>query len=384
MRYLNLSSRLWRVLPSIVALLLALGGLAAEAQARVALREVANGLTQPLAITHAGDGSGRLFITLQDGRVVIFDGTQLLPRPFLDIRDRVASGGERGLLSIAFHPEFASNRLFFANYTNLEGNTVVSRFRASRRAPNVALPRGERVVLSVVQPYANHNGGQLQFGPDGMLYIGMGDGGSGGDPENRAQDGGSLLGKLLRIDVNQRPYGIPADNPFLNRTDIRPEIWAVGLRNPWRFSFDRATGDLYIADVGQNGWEEINVQPAGGPGGLNYGWRRMEGSHCFNPPSACDDGTLTLPVLEYDHGAGESVTGGYSYRGTQVPELAGYYVYGDFISGRIWAARREAGSWVAREILASSISISSFGEDEAGELYLTDYAGGRLLKFVFE
>jgi len=235
---------------------------------------VANGLTQPLAITHAGDGSGRLFITLQDGRVVIFDGTQLLPRPFLDIRDRVASGGERGLLSIAFHPEFASNRLFFANYTNLEGNTVVSRFRASRRAPNVALPRGERVVLSVVQPYANHNGGQLQFGPDGMLYIGMGDGGSGGDPENRAQDGGSLLGKLLRIDVNQRPYGIPADNPFLNRTDIRPEIWAVGLRNPWRFSFDRATGDLYIADVGQNGWEEINVQPAGGPGGLNYGWRR--------------------------------------------------------------------------------------------------------------
>lgn len=380
MPYRGRSSRWWCGLLGIALLWAWLPG----AQARVALREVASGLSQPLAVTHAGDGSGRLFVTLQEGQVVIFDGRQLLPRPFLDIRDRVASGGERGLLSAAFHPGFASNRWFFVNYTDLAGNTVVSRFRAARRAPNVALARGERLVLSVAQPYANHNGGQLQFGPDGFLYIGTGDGGSGGDPENRAQDGGSLLGKLLRIDVNQPPYGIPASNPFANRTDIRPEIWAVGLRNPWRFSFDRATGDLYIADVGQDQWEEVNFQPAAGPGGLNYGWRRMEGRHCFNPPGACDDGALTPPVLEYDHGLGESVTGGYVYRGSQVPELAGRYVYGDFISGRIWAARPEGGAWVNEEVLASSVLISSFGEDEAGELYLTDYAGGRLLKIVSE
>lgn len=380
MSYCSRSNGWWCGLLAIALLWAWLPG----AAARVALREVANGLSQPLAIAHAGDGSGRLFVTLQEGRVMIFDGRQIVPKPFLDLRERVASGGERGLLSVAFHPDFANNRWFYVNYTDLAGNTVVSRFRAARRAPNVALRRSETLVLSVTQPYANHNGGQLQFGPDGFLYIGTGDGGSGGDPENRAQDGGSLLGKLLRIDVNQSPYGIPTDNPFSNRTDIRPEIWAVGLRNPWRFSFDRATGDLYIADVGQDAWEEVNFQPAAGPGGLNYGWRRLEGRHCFNPPNACDDGTLTPPVLEYDHSVGESVTGGYVYRGSQVPELAGRYVYGDFISGRIWAARLEGSRWVNEEVAASPIAISSFGEDEAGELYLTDYIGGRLLKFVSE
>ncbi|MBK7985020.1 MAG: PQQ-dependent sugar dehydrogenase [Candidatus Competibacteraceae bacterium] len=380
MSYCSRSNGWWCGLLAIALLWAWLPG----AAARVTLREVANGLSQPLAIAHAGDGSGRLFVTLQEGRVMIFDGRQIVPKPFLDLRERVASGGERGLLSVAFHPDFANNRWFYVNYTDLAGNTVVSRFRAARRAPNVALRRSETLVLSVTQPYANHNGGQLQFGPDGFLYIGTGDGGSGGDPENRAQDGGSLLGKLLRIDVNQSPYGIPTDNPFSNRTDIRPEIWAVGLRNPWRFSFDRATGDLYIADVGQDAWEEVNFQPAAGPGGLNYGWRRLEGRHCFNPPNACDDGTLTPPVLEYDHSVGESVTGGYVYRGSQVPELAGRYVYGDFISGRIWAARLEGSRWVNEEVAASPIAISSFGEDEAGELYLTDYIGGRLLKFVSE
>ena len=380
MSYCSRSNGWWCGLLAIALLWAWLPG----AAARVTLREVANGLSQPLAIAHAGDGSGRLFVTLQEGRVMIFDGRQIVPKPFLDLRERVASGGERGLLSVAFHPDFANNRWFYVNYTDLAGNTVVSRFRAARRAPNVALRRSETLVLSVTQPYANHNGGQLQFGPDGFLYIGTGDGGSGGDPENRAQDGGSLLVKLLRIDVNQSPYGIPTDNPFSNRTDIRPEIWAVGLRNPWRFSFDRATGDLYIADVGQDAWEEVNFQPAAGPGGLNYGWRRLEGRHCFNPPNACDDGTLTPPVLEYDHSVGESVTGGYVYRGSQVPELAGRYVYGDFISGRIWAARLEGSRWVNEEVAASPIAISSFGEDEAGELYLTDYIGGRLLKFVSE
>lgn len=380
MRYRIDWSRSWSGLLSVALLC----GWLPLAEARAALREVAAGLTQPVAIAHAGDGSGRLFVALQGGQIVIFDGERVLPTPFLDIRDRVSSGGERGLLGIAFHPDFARNRFFFVNYTDRAGNTVVSRFRAASRRPNVALPRSERRVLTVSQPYANHNGGSLQFGSDGYLYIGMGDGGSAGDPQNRAQDLGTLLGKLLRIDVDRRPYQIPADNPFANRPDVRPEIWALGLRNPWRFSFDRATGDLYIADVGQDSWEEVNFQPAGNAGGQNYGWRRMEGRHCFDPPSDCDDGTLTLPVLEYDHGVGRSITGGYVYRGSRVPELVGRYVYGDFASGRIWTARPLDGTWVNEELPASSALISSFGEDDAGELYLTDYAGGRLLEFVSE
>ena len=350
--------------------------------AEVALREVATGLAQPVAMTTARDGSGRLFITLQGGRIVIFDGKQVLSAPFLDLRDRVSSGGERGLLSLAFHPDFARNRAFFVNYTNRAGNTVVSRFEVSPQTPNIASPDSERPVLTVSQPYANHNGGQLQFGPDGFLYIGMGDGGSGGDPQNRAQNPHELLGKLLRIDVNQPPYRIPADNPWVNRPNARPEVWALGLRNPWRFSFDRLTGDLYIADVGQDQWEEINFQPAGHPGGQNYGWRRMEGRHCFKPASACNDGTLILPVLEYDHRLGSAVIGGYVYRGSQIPVLVGRYVYGDFSSGRVWAARIRQGAWVNEELMATGLSISSFGEDEAGELYLIDYAGGRLLQFA--
>lgn len=380
MRYRIGSSRLWSGLLGVALLC----GWLPLAEAGAVLREVAAGLAQPVAVAHAGDGSGRLFVALQGGQVMIFDGERVLPTPFLDIRDRVASGGERGLLGIAFHPDFARNRFFFVNYTNPAGNTVVSRFRAAQRKPNVALSRSERRVLEVAQPYANHNGGQLQFGPDGYLYIGMGDGGSGGDPENRAQDPGTFLGKLLRIDVDRHPYRIPADNPFVNRTDVRPEIWALGLRNPWRFSFDRTTGDLYIADVGQGSWEEVNFQPAGSPGGQNYGWRRMEGRHCFDPPSDCDDGTLTLPVLEYDHGVGRSITGGYVYRGSRVPELVGRYVYGDFASGRMWAARSVDGTWISEELPPSFTLISSFGEDEPGELYLTDYAGGRLLQFVPE
>ena len=350
--------------------------------AEVALREVATKLAQPVAMTTARDGSGRLFIILQGGQIVIFDGKRVLPTPFLDLRDRVSSGGERGLLSLAFHPDFARNRAFFVNYTNQSGHTVIARFEVSPQTPNVASPASERLVLTVPQPYANHNGGQLQFGPDGFLYIGMGDGGSSGDPQNRAQNPHELLGKLLRIDVNRFPYRIPADNPWVNRPEGRPELWALGLRNPWRFSFDRLTGDLYIADVGQNHREEINVQPAGHPGGQNYGWRRMEGQHCFKPASGCNDGTLTLPVLEYDHRLGSAVIGGYVYRGTQVPALVGRYVYGDFGSGRVWAAQIRQGAWVNEELLATSLSISSFGEDEAGELYLIDYAGGRLLQFM--
>jgi glucose/arabinose dehydrogenase len=332
---------------------------------------VATGLSNPVAITQAGDGSGRLFITLQAGKVVIYDGTQVLPAPFLDITSLVASGGERGLLSVAFNPRYATNGLLYVNYTNIVGNTVVARYSVSPD-PNVVDADSAVILLTVTQPFANHNGGQLQFGPDGYLYIGMGDGGSAGDPLNNAQDPSTLLGKILRIDVDSAfPYAIPADNPFVGVLGARGEIWALGLRNPWRFSFDRSTGDLFIADVGQNNWEEVNFQAAPSSGGENYGWRRMEGNHCFDPLSNCNNGGLRLPILEYDHSLGCSVPGGYRYRGTGNPELAGMYLYGDFCSGRIWAASEQgSGLWTATQILNTPFSLSTFGEDEAGELYV--------------
>ena len=233
-----------------------------DAMAVLQMQSIATGVTQPTSITHAGDGSGRLFITQQGGLIVIFDGAQVLPRPFLNISSLVLNSGERGLLSVAFHPNFATNGFFFVNYVNRDGNTVVARYRVSANNPNVANARSEKVILRVAQPFVNHNGGQLQFGPDGFLYIGMGDGGGAGDPGNRAQNLGTLLGKMLRIDVNVNdpiPYAVPADNPFVGTAGARPEIWALGLRNPWRFSFDRNTGQLFIGDVGQNAWEEVNL-----------------------------------------------------------------------------------------------------------------------------
>ncbi|HET8797114.1 MAG TPA: PQQ-dependent sugar dehydrogenase, partial [Thermoanaerobaculia bacterium] len=236
----------------------------------IAFEPVVSGVTRPVAIAHAGDA--RLFITLQDGRIVIWDGTRLLPEPFLDIRARVTSGGERGLLSVAFHPRYRENGFFFVNYTDLGGDTVVARFKVSAADPNRADPASFRQILFVDQPFANHNGGQLQFGPDGFLYIGMGDGGSGGDPGNRAQNLNDLLGKMLRIDIDAEPYAIPPSNPFAGQPGRRGEIWASGLRNPWRFSFDRVNGDLWIADVGQGQWEEIDFQPYTSIGGENYGW----------------------------------------------------------------------------------------------------------------
>lgn len=351
------------------------------AEPDVVLEPVVSGLVLPVSITHAGDT--RLFITEQEGRIVLFDGVRLLPEPFLDITPLVLAGGERGLLSVAFHPRYAENGQFFVNYTDRSGNTVIARYNVSSN-PNVADPASAIPILQIQQPFANHNGGQLQFGPDDYLYIGMGDGGSGGDPANRAQNLGDLLGKMLRIDVDGATYTLPPSNPFLTRMGARGEIWAYGLRNPWRFSFDRASGDLWISDVGQGSWEEVNFQPATSFGGENYGWRRMEGLHCFNPSTNCDTGALVLPVIEYGHTGGAcSVTGGYVYRGARFPGLQGMYLYADFCSGVISGARRQPDGTVSTRTLRSAgFLISTFGEDVNGEIYVAGYNTGALYRLT--
>jgi len=341
----------------------------------IEVKQILAGLTKPVAITHAGDGSGRLFITLQGGKILIYDGRQILSNPFLDISSLVSTGGEQGLLSVAFHPEYANNGSLYVNYTNKDGATVIARYRVSSD-PNVAEPASAAILLTVPQPFENHNGGQLQFGPDGYLYIGLGDGGSSGDPSNLAQNPSELLGKMLRIDVDGSfPYTIPPDNPFVSNVQAREEIWAMGLRNPWRFSFDRQTGDMFIADVGQINWEELNFQPSGSVGGENYGWRFMEASHCYEPAINCNNGSLVQPILEYAHTLGNcSITAGYRYRGSKNPKLYGQYLYGDFCSGRIWGAFiDETGSWASTEVLDTEYRISAFGEDESGEIYFAHW-----------
>ncbi|MCM2316645.1 MAG: PQQ-dependent sugar dehydrogenase, partial [Thermoanaerobaculia bacterium] len=344
----------------------------AGADPTVVLSPIATGLDRPVSLTVAPGDAARLFIAEQPGRIRVVKHGSLVVEPFLDIRSRVSCCGERGLLGIAFHPAYQANGLVFVNYTDTSGNTVVSRFRVSAGNPDVADESSESVVLRVNQPFANHNGGQIQFGPDGYLYIGTGDGGAGGDPDDRAQNAGDLLGKMLRIDVDgAAPYAIPPTNPFIGTG--RPEIWAIGLRNPWRFSFDLKTGDLFIADVGQNRWEEVNFQPASSPGGENYGWRLMEGTHCYNPATGCDNDALVKPILEYSHDDGCSVTGGYVYRGRSA-RLSGTFVYGDFCTGTIWGATRgEGGAWTSTILLSPGIPISSFGQDAAGEVYVVDY-----------
>jgi glucose/arabinose dehydrogenase len=331
------------------------------------------GLESPVYVTHAGDGSGRLFVVEQTGVILIIRAGRLLPRPFLDIRGRVIAGGEMGLLSVAFHPQYARNGRFFVNYTadGASLRTVIAEYRVSAADANVAEPAG-RVLLEIAQPYRNHNGGLNLFGPDGMLYIGMGDGGSGGDPHNNGQRLDTLLGKLLRIDVDgAAPYRVPPDNPFVGRSGARGEIWAYGLRNPWRFSFDRTTGRLFLADVGQNQWEEIDLIQKGG----NYGWRTMEGAHCFNPPDGCSRTGLILPIAEYGREGGCSITGGYVYRGGRIRDLVGRYLFGDYCSGTLWALRDDGGRWVRESLLDTGLRISSFGEDQAGELYVVDHRG---------
>ena len=338
-------------------------------------RAVIGELDSPIGLANASDGTLRLFIVEQDGRVLILKDRTLLPVPFLDIRQRVGSrSNEQGLLGLAFHPSYSENGYFFVNYTDLNGDTVIARFRVSSDNPDLADAASETQLLGVSQPFANHNGGMLAFGPDGYLYIGLGDGGSGGDPLSNGQSLNTLLGKILRIDVDRgEPYTIPADNPF--KGGSFPEIWAFGLRNPWRFSFDRLTGDLYIGDVGQNQWEEIDHLPADAPGGANFGWRYYEGSFNFqgSPPANAE---FVMPIAEYGRDQGCSVTGGAVYRGSKLPDWYGVYLYGDFCSGRVWGLLQDAsGGWISKPLFEKVGSITSFGEDEAGELYLADRSG---------
>jgi glucose/arabinose dehydrogenase len=338
-------------------------------------RVVASDLTRPIGIANAGDGSGRLFVVEQPGLIRILQAGQLLPDPFLDIRAIVGSqGSERGLLGLAFHPQYAQNGYFYVNYTDLNGNTVIARFNVSGD-PDRADLASQKVLLRVDQPYPNHNGGSTVFGPDGYLYLGLGDGGSGGDPHGNGQSLNTLLGKILRIDVDHGdPYAIPHDNPFAGGGGL-PEIWAYGLRNPWRFSFDRLTGDLYIGDVGQDRWEEIDFLPAGSPGGTNFGWNYREGLHPYQgtPPPGLQ---LVDPVAEYGHDLGCAVTGGVVYRGRAMPAWQGIYLFGDYCSGRVWGLLRAPdGTWGQAQLFESGVSVTSFGEDEAGEVYLAAYQG---------
>jgi glucose/arabinose dehydrogenase len=351
---------------------------------------IASGLSRPVFITAPPGDTLRLFIVEQfSAQIKVVKGGVLLTTPFLDINDLVIdSGNERGLLGLAFHPDYALNGYLFVNYTDNSGNSVIARFTVSSN-PDRADPDSIRTVLALPQPFANHNGGMLAFGPnDGYLYIGVGDGGSAGDPDNRAQDDGELLGKILQIDVDSGlPYAIPPDNPFASPGAPLDEIWAKGLRNPWRFSFDRMTGDLFIGDVGQNLYEEIDFQPATNSGGENYGWRLTEGNNCFNPPTNCDPGGLTYPVYAYTHGGNPfrcSVTGGYVYRGTVIPDLQGTYFFADFCSDQIWSFRYDgvilSEFFDRTDELApgeglSIGRISSFGEDAMGELYIVDLDG---------
>lgn len=325
-------------------------------------------------MTTIGDGSGRLFLVQRQGYVYELRNGEIDPTPFLDIHTLVETDfNEQGLLSIAFSPDFAQSRELYVNYTSKSGrgDTIVARYRVGDDGR--ADPASAQTILQIDQPAANHNGGLLLFGPDGYLYIGTGDGGAAGDPWNNAERLDTLLGKLLRIDVvGQETYAIPRGNPFDPADGQKAEIWAYGLRNPWRFSFDRLTGDLYIADVGQNTWEEVNFTPAGSRGGLHYGWDTMEGAHCFEPPEGCDTSGKVLPVAEYDHGLGCSITGGYVYRGTRYPSLYGTYFFGDYCSGRIWGLRQHEGQWQLAELLDTNVLISSFAEDEEGELYVLD------------
>jgi glucose/arabinose dehydrogenase len=361
---------------------------AAPSSAHIRLTLRASGLSQPVFVTSAHDGTGRIFIVEQTGRIRILKNGRVLSTPFLNLASKVSGGSEQGLLGLAFHPSFRTNRKLYVNYTNLAGDTVIREYRASSTNPNVVNTATGRTLLTIDQPYANHNGGMLAFGPDGYLYIGMGDGGGAGDPGDRAQNTGSLLGKMLRIGVNTTspglPYHIPATNPFVGVAG-RDEIWQLGLRNPWRWSFDRATGALWIGDVGQDSWEEIDraFRTSSGAGRrANWGWNILEGTHCYPPSvSSCDTSGKAGPLLEYDHGNGRcAVTGGYVYRGSAIPALVGGYVFGDYCSGEIWVVAANAAAPATKTLLLdTSLAISSFGENASGELFVTDL-GGRLYR----
>lgn len=353
----------------------------ANSQGTGKLIPFASGLTSCVCIANVGDN--RLFVVDQHGSVSILNpsGTVISPA-FLDIHDRVVYGGERGLLGIAFHPQYQTNGYFYVNYVGAGDSTHISRFKVSAGNPNQADPQSEFKLLTIFQPYQNHNGGDLNFGPDGYLYIGLGDGGSGGDPGNRAQNPKEFLGKMLRIDVDHgNPYAIPTTNPFYNSSTTLGEIWSLGLRNPWRFSFDRLTGDLWIADVGQDAVEEIDFQPAGDRGGENYGWRCYEGNQGYNNSLCNTNAILTFPIYTYPHGSECSVTGGYVYRGSPSSPYYGYYFFADYCSDRIWTLHNASGTWVKEDFgQFSGNNFSTFGEDATGQLYVAGVGSGNIFR----
>ena len=353
---------------------------ASQAATTIRLEAVDGRFRNPVYLT-SPPGDARLFIVEQAGRIRIVKNGRVLTQSFLDIVDRVRSGGEQGLLSVAFHPDYRENGFFYVNFTDRSGDTRVERFKVSGN-PDIADEGSMKLVIGIDQPYSNHNGGLVMFGPDGMLYIGMGDGGSGGDPHGNGQSRNALLGKLLRIDVSRDPYAIPADNPYA-RGGGKGEIWAIGLRNPWRFAFDRPTGLLYIADVGQNQREEVNVERASSAG-LNYGWNVMEADHCYRDES-CDRRGLVMPKVSYTHGGGAcSVTGGFVYRGRRIPALSGHYFYSDYCAGWLRSFRMVSGALADRREWKTADDLGhvvSFGEDSAGELYILT-EGGRVLRIA--
>ncbi|HEX8940293.1 MAG TPA: PQQ-dependent sugar dehydrogenase [Candidatus Limnocylindrales bacterium] len=349
---------------------------------RLALRQLASGLDRPVFVTGAGDASGRLFVVEQTGRIRIVRDGRILPSPFLDLSGSIVCCGEQGLLGLAFHPRYADDGRFYVYYTANDGthDVTIAEYRRSASDPDVADPASGRILVQVAHDQAaNHDGGMLAFGPDGRLYAGLGDGGGAGGQFGTTRDLGTLLAKLIRLDVDHPAGGLPYGthgNPFVDRSGARPEIWAWGLRNPWRFSFDRATGELWIGDVGQDRWEEIDRAPAG-VGGQDYGWNVTEGFHCFAPASGCPTAGITFPVAEYGHDQGCAVVGGYVYRGSASPALRGGYLFGDDCSGRIWGlVSLTSGRQTPVLLLASGLAISSFGEGDTGELYVADLRAG--------
>lgn len=358
---------------------------AAPSADSIQLTPVADGFNRLLYVTHAGDGSNRLFAVQQSGEILIIEDGNVLEEPFLNVSELVTQSAlspnytEQGLLGLAFHPDYENNGLFFINYTDRSGGTVVARYNVTLSNPNIADAGSAQILFQIAQPFGNHNGGHMAFGPDGYLYFSLGDGGSANDPLGSGQNKGTLLGSILRIDIDgELPYAIPEDNPFVGDDSGADEIWSYGLRNVWRFSFDRATGDMYLADVGQNEYEEVNFQPADSTGGENYGWNVWEATHPFARGTVENH---VLPFAEYNHALGCSVTGGYVYRGEMIPDLEAVYLFGDYCSGRVWASYRDSNmQWNTSEFLQTGFQISSFGEDEIGELYVISYGEGTLYR----
>lgn len=371
------------ILFGVLMLLLFNQPIGLQAQDPVTMVPFATGLTNPTGITHAGDE--RLFVIDQQGLIQIVqpDGT-VNTEPFLDIKDRVIFQGERGLLGLAFHPGYKTNGYFYVNYVGKGNRTNIARFTVSADNPDKADPSSEVTLMEILQPFDNHKGGNLAFGPDSMLYIGLGDGGSAGDPQNNGQNPLELLGKILRIDVNKgQPYAIPESNPFHDTDNARGEIWALGLRNPWRFSFDRLTGDLWIADVGQNKYEEINFQPASSKGGEDYGWRCYEANEPFNRAGCKSDNTFTFPIYSYAHGEECSITGGFVYRGSDASPYYGHYFFADWCSNKIWTLHKEGNNWVKEDFgVYPGNNFTTFGEDVNGQLYLAGSRTKTLYKVI--